>query len=254
MKVRDLANIIHRRQPGNIQCWLRHGDYEARYKGSVPRDYDDPYLVLFYWIIRLMAMVGAKHNVVEPVDFIFDEKKTSEQRALRWYFQVKEIASKDMLRLLGNTPLFRSDQDVVPLQAADMLAWNLRRKLIRPDEHRSMPDLLDLIQPGMMAELPIDAHALRLLADAVNKSPHGESMGSILMEAAMAADGVVVQQVLNSDPEQFVLVIWDSERLQPRRSLTAMSENEARAELRKMGLSDADIEAAIRRGRENPTQ
>lgn len=182
MKIRDLAKIIQKWVPGNIQCWLRKSDYEAHYRGRVQHDYDDPYLVLFYWTIRLMAMAGVRFNVIEPVNFIFDEKKTHEKRALNWYFQVEKMASADMLRLLGNTPQFLRDEDVVPLQSADMLGWNLRRKLTHPDEQRDMPDLLELLQPGMIGTLEIGQDLLKLFAEAVNEKPHGEYKGSIRNE------------------------------------------------------------------------
>ncbi len=179
LKVRELAAIIQKWIPGSIHCWLNKRDYDAHYRGKVSKEYDDPYLVLFYWIINLMAMGNVHFNVAKPVDFIFDEKKGHEKRALNWYFKIQELASEGMQQLLGNTPLFRTDQEVVPLQAADMLAWNLRRKIIRPDEERPMPELLHLIQPGKIAELTIDAELLELFAKGVNERPHGEYRGDI---------------------------------------------------------------------------
>lgn len=179
LKVRELAEITKKWAPGSIYCWLNKADYDARYRGMVPSEYDDPYLVLFYWIINLMAAANVHFKIERPVDFIFDEKKGHEKRALNWYFGVEKLASGSMRQLLGNTPIFRTDQEVIPLQSADMLAWNLRRKLIRPNEERPIPELLDLIQPAKIAELPIDAELLQLFAKAVNESPHGEYQGDI---------------------------------------------------------------------------
>jgi hypothetical protein len=121
---------------------------------------DDPYYLLWEQLTAIMAMAGIKFNVIEPVDFIFDEKRHMEQRVLNAYFQIVKHANLLVSRLLGNTPRFASDEKVVPLQAADMLAWNLRRAIAYPNEERPIADILQLIQPGMLAELQLGQEVL----------------------------------------------------------------------------------------------
>jgi hypothetical protein len=38
--------------------------------------------------------------------------------------------------MMGNTPVFRDDKEIVALQAADMLAWHVHRNMDFPQEHR----------------------------------------------------------------------------------------------------------------------
>ncbi len=77
------------------------------------------------------------------------------------YRQIVAHASPLLSKLLGNPPRFESDRRVMPLQAADMLAWNLRRRISYPDEQRPISELLDMIQPEMLVEpLRLDRVAL----------------------------------------------------------------------------------------------
>jgi hypothetical protein len=159
-KVRDLAAIIRKRHLMNIQCWVSRRDYQSIVAGNVPPELDDPYYLLWEKLTGLMVMTGIHFGSSSPVDFIFDEKKHMEQRVLDAYFQIVKYAKPPVSELLGNTPRFESDERVIPLQAADMLAWNLRRAISYPSEQRPIPDILELIQPGMAAELHINREQL----------------------------------------------------------------------------------------------
>jgi hypothetical protein len=159
-KVRDLAAVIGKWGPANIQCWVSHHDYNAYVAGRIPPELDDPYYLLWEQTIAVMAMAGIHFEISEPVDFIFDEKKHMEQRVFNAYFQIVKHADPFLARLLGDTPRFASDEKVVPLQAADMLAWNLRRAISYPGEQRPIVNILELLQPGVLAELHLQKEVL----------------------------------------------------------------------------------------------
>lgn len=57
--------------------------------------------------------------------------KTLEVECVRWYRWIKQhpLFSATLRRRLGSTPIFRDDDAVLPLKAADMHAWHLRRHL-----------------------------------------------------------------------------------------------------------------------------
>ena len=159
-KVRDLGTLIKKHRLLSYHCWVSRQDYNNIVAGRVPSEVDDPYYVLWEHLTGLIAYSGIHHNVIEPVDFIFDEKKHMEQRVINVYHQIVAHAKPPISKLLGNTPMFKSDEKVMPLQAADMLAWNLRRRISYPDEKRPIPELLDMIQPEEIASLHLDQEVL----------------------------------------------------------------------------------------------
>jgi hypothetical protein len=69
------------------------------------------------------------HNIAEPVRFVFDRQGKIGKRALAWYDWTVKSRSAQLARFFGDPPMFGDDSKVLPLQAADMLAWQIRRQL-----------------------------------------------------------------------------------------------------------------------------
>jgi hypothetical protein len=71
------------------------------------------------------------HLPQEPIDFIFDTSLTEKPILLEgWEFarsRAKPVPT-NLFEIFKNPPTFRDDKDVLPLQAADMYAWWMRRK------------------------------------------------------------------------------------------------------------------------------
>jgi len=60
--------------------------------------------------------------MTEPIDFIFDDQ--SEKGNILSMWELFKFAASSRIRpLLGETPTFRNDEKVMPLQAADLYAW-----------------------------------------------------------------------------------------------------------------------------------
>jgi hypothetical protein len=57
------------------------------------------------------------------MDFVFDEQTGIENRALKMYGRLKAASPH---RQLGSV-VYRSDRQMLPLQAADLIAWQMRR-------------------------------------------------------------------------------------------------------------------------------
>jgi hypothetical protein len=165
MKVRDLALVIEQCKPTAIKVGLRWDDYVEIIKGNVLTDLDNPFAILFFQIMRAVSELQIRINevipdhlkkpdtattiAIKPVEFIFDnhtddkeEESITEAQCLQWYFQLRDKLEEPHRTMVGNTPRFLDDKDVVSLQAADMLAWHLRRDHEFPDEQR---DILGMI-------------------------------------------------------------------------------------------------------------
>lgn len=95
----------------------------------------DPYFMLFYEMIMAVAAYHAATPRVDPCDFVFDEHGKIGRRALVWWDNFKQAAKSasgtDFTPYLGSPPIFRPDESYLPLQAADLWAWHLRRRLGR---------------------------------------------------------------------------------------------------------------------------
>jgi hypothetical protein len=65
---------------------------------------------------------------------------------VKWYNFVRANVSPQVRSRMGTTPAFRHDKDVLPLKAADLYAWQIRRHLDRDQpnkiEHNDHLDVL----------------------------------------------------------------------------------------------------------------
>jgi hypothetical protein len=66
----------------------------------------------------------------ERVDFVFDAQPDQMAKVLGAWSHFKEVAPEQVKPFLVNPPIFRNDMTTLPLQAADLHAWQLRSKLI----------------------------------------------------------------------------------------------------------------------------
>lgn len=147
-KVKDLALVIHECNPVPFVCQMEWKDWIEIAEGNLPPGFDVPYAVLFYQMMKSVADFQVKSDELGsfgylPVDFIFDEQGAAESKCLKWYHPLKDKVAEPHKTMMSNTPQFKDDRQVMPLQAADMLAWHLRREYQFPDEERPTAGLLN---------------------------------------------------------------------------------------------------------------
>lgn len=94
----------------------------------------NPYWLAFRVIVDFTAQYQHTLDITEPIDFIFDER--GEKNDVRDGFAVFRESCNDHLKArIGVEPRFEDDRRFLPLQAADMLAWLIRRHWL---EHKSV--------------------------------------------------------------------------------------------------------------------
>ena len=98
-------------------------------QGRVPPEIDSPYFLLYYNIIIAFAHFMDQANLEGTVDWVFDERGPVGHEAVLWYDHIKANVDDLVRKRLGSTPIFRHDTDVLPLKAADIYAWQVRRHL-----------------------------------------------------------------------------------------------------------------------------
>ena len=87
---------------------------------------ENPYYFAFNAIIDKLAQYQERMGIVELIDFVFDEQ-TEKKAVLEQWDAMKFSKTGVVRRLMGDTPIFRNDEKVLPLQASDFFAWWVRR-------------------------------------------------------------------------------------------------------------------------------
>jgi hypothetical protein len=168
-KILALARVIRHFKPASIHCSISRRDVKSLMKGKVPYGFADPYGYVFSGIMVPLAHQQIQRDMIRvPIDFIFDEQENIGEEAKFWYKQIRDMQPKAVKDLLSIEPLFRNDKNVMPLQAADMLAWHIRRQHEKGDPKAwFVPDYL--ATDGHHIALDFDLPRLQSLAEQMMK-------------------------------------------------------------------------------------
>ena len=137
-KVQRLAGIVKAHAGWTIQSSVSKKECTRLLDPTVPYGLARPYYHCFYGLIIQIAKFLQAMDVQIPVDFIFDEQGEVGREAAEFYDYVKNQQIPELKALLGCRPVFKDEKVVMPLQAADMLAWIIRREHQYPYETRSL--------------------------------------------------------------------------------------------------------------------
>lgn len=145
-KMLAFAEIAREAAIARVACYLRNDLFERHIKSlPIPERRlasDNPYILLQYNLVIATAVRGPQCGIEPPCDFIFDRQLGFEDETLRHWAGVREAAKQnpraDLSPWVKQPPLFREDKDFLPLQAADLYAWHLRRT-VRQNEVLWMP-------------------------------------------------------------------------------------------------------------------
>lgn len=127
LRIGNLAAIVNRWTLLRVSCATRKSGYENIIKGNVPRQIDSIFFMPFFTVITAVAHYMTQYGLAGTVDWVFDDMSKAGLRARKHYEWIKEHADPFIKARLGAEPIFRNDSQVLPLKAADMLAWSLRR-------------------------------------------------------------------------------------------------------------------------------
>lgn len=126
-KVSRLARIIRDHVEFGITIAIPHDAYDRVFKGKMMKEWDTPYHLAHSLIMgRLHKALTAVGNT-EEVDVIFDRQLDHEQQILAAYNAMGGYQEMEARMRFPNGPQFADDKISLPLQAADMLVWHIRR-------------------------------------------------------------------------------------------------------------------------------
>jgi hypothetical protein len=113
----SIAIVINTAELLEVERSIKYPSYITN-----PNSADNPYYWGFKYIVGSLAQHQREFNMLEPIDFIFDEDSEKVKIPRAWEL-MKNAAREDIGSLMGDMPIFRDDQKVMPLQAADLYAW-----------------------------------------------------------------------------------------------------------------------------------
>jgi hypothetical protein len=168
-RILEFVKIIRNHRPFGITFTLKHSDYR-RYFNVLSRHpsmtraerrmFKNPYFVAFQFVLGLTLLRQAKRGidsgVEEVIEILFDEdidRRSRLEIGFKYFLDTMRRRTPQFLPLLINEgPEFRDDKRVLPLQAADLLAWHLRRAYFESDRDGipcQNPVWLELRREGM---------------------------------------------------------------------------------------------------------
>jgi hypothetical protein len=102
----------------------------AREVGMREERLTNPYILAHRTILDATLQYQRELGIVEPIDFIFD--RFGQERIIRDGWELFAASRPpEFQALLGRQPRFESDDDFLPLQAADMIAWHAREHWLK---------------------------------------------------------------------------------------------------------------------------
>jgi hypothetical protein len=129
-KIATMRRVVEDHIRAEFSVAFRIDQYQAAH-ANWGKPHQNPYYfamaVLIGRVVRNIEKFGFSR---QPVDFIFDRQDMEMDKALagwKWAVEVSRPDPPDLLELLPNPPTFRSDSDILPLQAADMQAVWVRK-------------------------------------------------------------------------------------------------------------------------------
>ena len=132
-KIDALIEVIQRCATAAISVRVRQKDYDEIIKSSVPPEWDDAYHYLFPTFLAATLKAETDFGAGQSVEFVFDASQRLDKKSAMQYGQIRDTGGFD--GRIANV-LFRDEEQFLPLQAADLLAWQTRRFLSVTNEPR----------------------------------------------------------------------------------------------------------------------
>ncbi|ODS00193.1 hypothetical protein AUC68_03570 [Methyloceanibacter methanicus] len=129
-KLRALGRIINR-HARLVTCTVIDLSAHAETWALLDKPRNDPYFWPFHNTIAAICFSLWDYGWREPFEITFDEDVIFGPRAKLWYPVVREVLKyrePEASTILPVDPRFRSDDESLPIQAADLFAWVIRKK------------------------------------------------------------------------------------------------------------------------------
>lgn|SRR5215469_6660341 len=149
-KLVRLASVIRDHAMVGIGFAVKHTDWELAVKRRVKnipvmgKQLKEPYFFACYGLMIQFIKMQRDLGISQPVDFIFDEQQKLSAYVDESYDHLKAL-SAECHPLIGDRPSHKDDKKILPLQAADLFAWHVRRYF--EDEIEQKPPHITAARP-----------------------------------------------------------------------------------------------------------
>jgi hypothetical protein len=112
-------------------CTIDKADWSEVLRGKIAKTMDSPFYHAYCWVTVAAIVHMDRNGINDTIDIIFDkENETIFREILDWWLRTKEAAATPawLKDRLGKDPAMDDDLKVLPLQAADLLAWIVSKK------------------------------------------------------------------------------------------------------------------------------
>ena len=168
-KLRHLARVIRHFEPRSIHASVSQAQFRAIIAPVAPHGFASPYSLCFQALMLPLALQQAKERIKVPIDFIFDSQEGLGTQAAFFYQKIRESQPKNIRDVMCASPIFRDEKQMLPLQAADMLAWHIRRRHEEDPKLFHVPDFLS--HDGLHMAIDIQEESLRSIAKGFSQVP-----------------------------------------------------------------------------------
>lgn len=169
-KLRALAKIIDKYVQIAIYCAIDLDAHAETWAVSEEKPLNEPYFFPFHVVIMGICFELWEIGWRERFEIIFDDEVIFGPRAKAWYpafRDVLRVREPDAHSILPVEPMFREDTEFLPIQAADLFAWNFRRGANKKNGEFNW--LLDELSSVQLSEYSTYYHRERMV-DVVSES------------------------------------------------------------------------------------
>jgi hypothetical protein len=129
-RVALLFSIIEKHALFGVSSAVQQEMYKSIFRGQLDKataHIEHPYFLLFHGVATCIAQHLAKTGHQGPIEFIFDTQPDQMKKMLEGWELFVSVSGNNHRALLEAPPMFRNDKIALPLQAADLHAWWVRR-------------------------------------------------------------------------------------------------------------------------------
>lgn len=169
LKLAKLAKVIRRHKADSFHYSINRAEYLSKVKPVASRGLGSAHYVATFGIVVLVTQFLAKQNFSGKVDFIFDQQSGVSADIHVFFDHIAKQLSEAQRAMIARVPQFGDGMDYLPLQAADMLAWHIRRDHERGDANRM---LLKILPEGRLhAAMDMPDHLIDKWRDDISLVP-----------------------------------------------------------------------------------
>jgi Protein of unknown function (DUF3800) len=127
-KIVLMDSLIQEYAMGSISLVLDHREYRRVFGDPLmPKPLRSPYYFLAYEMMKELPAFQSYFDIGGGIDFIFDEQVGEMDKIIAAWNDFKSLSGVPWKKQ-SSVPKFRDEKKVLPIQAADMLAWIVRKR------------------------------------------------------------------------------------------------------------------------------